>query len=67
MKNRLKQAVQTLLICLIVPSTLLLQEKLPYLDLKIPNHIIFQQIFFITLLVATIWVLKELWFFFHKK
>ena len=61
MKKSLKQLIQALLICLIVPSTLLLQKSNPYIDYDITYRSVFRLLLLISLPVLVIWALKELW------
>ncbi|MDT2599058.1 hypothetical protein P7D85_04680 [Enterococcus hulanensis] len=61
MKKSLKQLIQALLICLIVPSTLLLQKSNPYIDYDITYRSVFRLLLLISLSVLAVWSLKELW------
>lgn len=61
MKKSLKQLIQALLICLIIPSTLLLQKNNPYIDYDITYRSVFRLLLLISLSVLAVWSLKELW------
>ncbi|GAA2915448.1 hypothetical protein P7H00_02030 [Enterococcus pseudoavium] len=67
MKKSLKQLAQALLICLIVPSTLLLQKNNPFIDYDISYHSIFNLLLIIGLPILIIWSLKEVWRMLRKK
>lgn len=60
MKKSLKQLIQTLLICLIVPSTLLLQKINPYIDYAFSYRSIFTLLLTVIVPVFIFWALKEL-------
>ncbi|MFQ7236335.1 MAG: hypothetical protein ACLRPU_15775, partial [Enterococcus hulanensis] len=61
LKKSLKQLIQALLICLIIPSTLLLQKSNPYIDYDITYRSVFRLLLLISLSVLAVWSLKELW------
>ena len=66
-KKSLKQLIQTLLICLIVPSTLLLQKINPYIDYAFSYRSIFTLLLTVIVPVLIFWALKELWGILRKK
>ncbi|MDN6829391.1 MAG: hypothetical protein L0M04_12155 [Enterococcus sp.] len=66
-KKSLKQLIQTLLICLIVPSTLLLQKINPYIDYAFSYRSIFTLLLTVIVPVFIFWALKELWGILRKK
>lgn len=67
MKKSLKQLIQTLLICLIVPSTLLLQKINPYIDYAFSYRSIFTLLLTVIVPVFIFWALKELLGILRKK
>lgn len=67
LKKSLKQLIQALLICLIVPSTLLLQKNNPYIDYELSYQHIFRLILCVIVPIVILWSVKEAWRIIRKK
>lgn len=67
LKKSLKELAQAILLCLIVPSTLLLQKNNPFTNYDLSYKKIFLLLLIIMIPVLFIWSLKELWQIYRKK
>ncbi|WP_438789120.1 hypothetical protein [Enterococcus sp. DIV0756] len=67
MKTSLKELAQAILLCLIVPSTLLLQKNNPFIDYDLSYREIFLLFLIVMMPVLFIWLLKELWKIYRRK
>ncbi|MDU5510992.1 hypothetical protein [Enterococcus gilvus] len=61
MKKRVTKLIHTLLVCLIIPSTLLLQKYNPYINYDFSYQSIFNLLLTIALPIFLIWTVWELW------